>query len=113
MAVAIDGEIVNDPLLEPLSPNSGDSFLAADRWGIAVSAYEAISVEPLNPVIGAEISGVDLSKPLANEMWKRIHEAWLAHAVVFFRDQHMSLEQHKTFGRRFGELHIHPASPPP
>ncbi len=78
-----------------------------------MSAYEAISVEPLNPVIGALISGVDLSKPLANEMWKRIHEAWLAHAVVFFRDQHMSLEQHKTFGRRFGELHIHPASPPP
>ncbi len=78
-----------------------------------MSEKEPISVEPLNPVIGAEISGVDLSKPLTDETFKRIHEAWLAHVVVFFRDQHMNLEQHKAFGRRFGELHIHPASPPP
>ncbi len=31
-----------------------------------MSALEAISVEPLNPVIGAEISGVDLSSPFVN-----------------------------------------------
>ena len=78
-----------------------------------MSAQEAISVEPLNPVVGAEISGLDLSKSLADETFKRLHEAWLGHGVVFFRDQHLSLEQHKAFGRRFGELHIHPASPPP
>jgi taurine dioxygenase len=35
------------------------------------------------------------------------------HLVVFFRDQEMTPEQHKAFGRRFGELHIHPAAPAP
>jgi len=29
--------------------------------------------------------------------------------VIFFRNQHISPEQHLAFGRRFGELHIHPA----
>jgi taurine dioxygenase len=33
--------------------------------------------------------------------------------VIFFRDQNLSHEQHKALGRQFGELHIHPASPPP
>ena len=30
--------------------------------------------------------------------------------MIFFRDQNMTPEQHKDFGRRFGKLHIHPAS---
>ena len=31
--------------------------------------------------------------------------------AIFFRDQHITPEQHLDFGRRFGELHIHPAAP--
>jgi taurine dioxygenase len=31
--------------------------------------------------------------------------------VIFFRDQKLSVEQHKDFARRFGKLHMHPASP--
>ena len=37
----------------------------------------------------------------------------MKHSVVFFRDQALDVDQHKAFGRRFGELHIHPGSPPP
>jgi len=37
----------------------------------------------------------------------------MEHSVIFFRDQPLEVEQHKAFGRRFGELHIHPGSPPP
>jgi len=37
--------------------------------------YEAIDVKPLNPVIGAEISGVDISKPLGNQLYQEIHDA--------------------------------------
>jgi taurine dioxygenase len=33
--------------------------------------------------------------------------------VLFFRDQELTREQHLSFGRRFGELHIHPAAPSP
>ena len=76
-------------------------------------SYETISVEPLSPVIGAEISGVDLSRPLGNQMFAEIHDALMQHQVIFFRDQEMDWDQHKAFGRLFGELHIHPTAPAP
>src|SRR6185436_6142646 len=73
-------------------------------------AYQTIEVRKLNPVIGAEIGGVDLSKPLGNQQFQEIHDAWMENLVIFFRDQHLSVEQHIAFGRRFGPLHIHPAA---
>jgi len=72
---------------------------------------DELSIHPLNPVIGAEIHGVDLREPLAPEVHKQVHEAWLRHQVVFFRDQTLSLPEHIAFGRSFGELHIHPSVP--
>jgi len=74
-------------------------------------SHATIEVEPLNPQIGAEIRGVDLSRPLGNEAVQAIHEALLRHLVIFFRDQDIDLEQQKAFGRRFGKLHIHPTAP--
>jgi taurine dioxygenase len=74
-------------------------------------AYETIEVEPLSSTIGAEIRGVDLSRPLGNQTFQEIHEALLRHLVIFFRDQEIDLEQQKAFGRRFGKLHIHPTAP--
>ena len=75
--------------------------------------YETITVKPVTPIIGAEISGVDLRKPLGNQQFQEVHDALMAHQVIFFRDQELTLEQHKAFGRLFGELHIHPNSPGP
>jgi len=75
--------------------------------------YETIQVDPMTPVIGAEISGVDISKPLGNRTYQEIHDALMTHQVVFFRDQDMTLDEHKDFGRHFGELHIHPTEPAP
>ncbi len=72
-----------------------------------------IEIRSLTPVIGAEIHGVDLRLPLGNHTFQRIHDALMTHQVIFFRDQDISTEQHKTFGRLFGELHIHPAAPSP
>ncbi len=37
----------------------------------------------------------------------------MEHQAIFFRDQVMDWEQHKAFGKLFGELHIHPAAPGP
>ena len=73
--------------------------------------YETIDVRKLTPAIGAEISGVDLGNPLSNRQASELHDALMAHQVIFFRDQHMSVEQHKAFGRLFGDLHLHPAAP--
>ena len=75
--------------------------------------YETITVTPISPVIGAEISGIDLRQPLGNQAFAEIHRALLEHLVIFFRDQDIDWEQHKAFGRRFGALHIHPTAPAP
>ncbi len=69
-----------------------------------------IDIRKLTPAIGAEVSGVDLSKPLSNSTVSALHDALMAHQVLFFRDQDLSIEQHKAFGRLFGELLVHPAA---
>src|SRR5689334_6057882 len=73
--------------------------------------YQTIEVKKLTPNIGAEIAGVDLSRPLGNQQFQEVHDALMENLVIFFRDQDMSIDQHKAFGRLFGELAIHPASP--
>jgi taurine dioxygenase len=70
--------------------------------------YRAIGVEPLTPIVGAEITGVDLSRPLSDEQIGEIRAAFAAHHVVWFRDQVLGVEDHKRFARLFGRLHIHP-----
>jgi taurine dioxygenase len=71
-------------------------------------AYKTIRVKALSPMIGAEIEGVDLSKPLSNAQFDDIHSAFLRHHVIFFRGQTLTPEQHIAFGRKFGTLNIHP-----
>jgi taurine dioxygenase len=73
--------------------------------------FETITVDKLTPIIGAEIGGIDLSKPLGNHAIDEVHRALAENLVIFFRDQHLSQEQHLAFGRLFGDLHIHPAAP--
>jgi taurine dioxygenase len=69
-----------------------------------------ITIRKVTPAIGAEISGIDLGKPLGNSDASALHDALMAHQVIFFRDQQMNVEQHKAFGRLFGELLVHPAA---
>src|SRR5579872_5777314 len=74
------------------------------------SPYESITVDKLTPIIGGEIGGVDLRTP-TNRQMDEIHRALAENLVIFFRDQHLSAEEHLDFGRKFGELHVHPAAP--
>src|SRR5207245_3970833 len=74
-------------------------------------AYQTIEVHNATPHIGAEIRGVDLSNPLGNQQFQEVHDALMDRLVIFFRDQKLGIEQHKDFARRFGKLHMHPASP--
>lgn len=70
--------------------------------------YDSIVVRPLTPVIGAEIEGIDLSRELSNLQFAEVRRAFLENHVLVFRDQEISAEDHKNFGRRFGKLHVHP-----
>ncbi len=72
-----------------------------------MASYRRISVSPLAGALGAEVSGVDLAQ-LDDETFAEIRAAFLEHQVIFFRDQDLTRDQHKAFGRRFGTLHVHP-----
>lgn len=69
-----------------------------------------LDIRPLNPVIGAEVHGVDLREELDDETVAAIRRVLLDHQVIFFRDQDLDRDRHISFGRRFGDLHIHPAA---
>jgi alpha-ketoglutarate-dependent taurine dioxygenase len=74
---------------------------------------EKPSVQPLTPVIGAEISGVDLAQ-VDNGKVAAIQAALLDHKVLFFRDQDLSQDDQIAFAKRLGELTGgHPTIPSP
>src|SRR5260370_26086440 len=64
---------------------------------------EPIEVVPLTLHIGAEIRGVDLSRPLPSEQLKEVRDAFLKWKVVFFRGQNLDHAQHVAMARQFGE----------
>lgn len=57
--------------------------------------------------VGAEIVGLDISRPIGSADFARIHRAHLEHHVLVFRDQRVSPQAHVDFSRRFGPLEIH------
>ncbi|AJK49729.1 TauD/TfdA dioxygenase family protein [Burkholderia plantarii] len=69
----------------------------------------SLDVLPLSAHIGAEIRGVDLTRPLDAEQVAAIRGALLKWRVVFFREQFLTHEQHIAFSAQFGELTVgHP-----
>lgn len=64
-------------------------------------------VNPLSPVMGAEIRGIDLSGSLAEGSLAKIREAFKRYMLIVFRDQRIDEAQQVAFSRRFGELQIH------
>jgi len=68
---------------------------------------QTFEIRPFSGAVGAEITGLDLAKPVNAEDFLRIHRAHLDHHVLVFRDQRISPEQQISFSRRFGELQIH------
>jgi taurine dioxygenase len=72
---------------------------------------EGLSLAPLTPTIGAEVSGLDLAAPLPPAAKATLRQALLDWKVLFFRDQDITTEQHLAFARNFGELEAHPFAP--
>jgi taurine dioxygenase len=67
-------------------------------------AQLGIEVVPLSPALGAEIRGVDASRPLSDAEFQRILDAWHQHLVILLRGQQLDEEQQVRFAERFGEL---------
>jgi len=70
-------------------------------------AADDIEIVPMDAVIGAEVRGVDLAKPLDAQTFSKIEAAYDRHTVLVFRNQRLTPEQHIAFGRNFGPLEIH------
>jgi taurine dioxygenase len=66
-----------------------------------------IEVRPIAGALGAELHGVDLAH-MSDEDFADVHEAFLAHQVVFFRDQTLTPVEQIGVAKRFGEIHLHP-----
>ena len=64
----------------------------------------ALTVRKIAPALGAEVSGVDISRPIDDQTFGEINRAFLEHCVLVFHDQPLTREQQVAFGRRFGEL---------
>ena len=63
-----------------------------------------ITITKLTGHIGAEISGVDLGKPLTPAVEVAVYQALIDHCVIFFRDQDIDPAHHLAFARGFGEI---------
>ncbi len=68
----------------------------------------SLSIRKISGTLGAELSGVDLSANLSDEVIAQIRAALVEHQVIFFRDQTLTPAQQVDFGKRFGPLNIHP-----
>ncbi|MFD8864540.1 TauD/TfdA dioxygenase family protein [Streptomyces sp. NPDC059590] len=73
--------------------------------------YRTIEVAPITPVIGAEVSGLDLAQELTEEQLAEVRRAFLDHHVLVFRRQDIGVDDHKRFAGHFGDPR--PVNPPP
>jgi len=70
-----------------------------------------IVVVPNQPSIGAEITGLDLARPLSDDDFNFVYQALLTYKVIYFRDQNITTDQHIEFAKKFGEPEINPFRP--
>jgi taurine dioxygenase len=75
------------------------------------AVYENINITPVTRVIGVEVNGVDMTKPIPEAQVEDLTQALANHNVLFFRDQpELTATQQIDFARNFGPLHLHPAA---
>ena len=72
-----------------------------------VQVAQDFEVRALPAAVGAEVLGLDLSRPISVTDFTRLHQAHLQHHVLVFRDQRITPQQQIDFSRRFGPLQIH------
>jgi taurine dioxygenase len=76
-----------------------------------VTERAGVTVTRVGVNLGAEITGIDLRRPLSDEQFEAIDTALIENELIIFRNQDISSDNLMDFGRRFGELTVHPFSP--
>ncbi|MFF9479949.1 TauD/TfdA dioxygenase family protein [Streptomyces sp. NPDC014733] len=70
--------------------------------------YDLFEVHPLGRTLGAEIHGLDLSRPLGPALHAELNRALLEWKVLFFREQHLTTAAQRAFAAHWGELETNP-----
>ncbi|MGH2373923.1 MAG: TauD/TfdA dioxygenase family protein [bacterium] len=65
--------------------------------------YRHIEVRPIAGALGAEIHGVEVTRPLEGEVVAEIRQAFLDHLVIFLRNQKLAPQEQLAFAQRFGQ----------
>jgi alpha-ketoglutarate-dependent taurine dioxygenase len=78
-------------------------MVSALQQAASAATPNTIEVIPLTLHIGAEIRGVDLTRPLPEPQLTEVRNAFLKWKVIFFRNQHLDHAQHVAMARQFGE----------
>jgi taurine dioxygenase len=74
------------------------------------NALPSLSIRRLGVFLGAEVTGVELHRPLEARTVEALKQAHAEHGVLVFPNQAITSEDLKRFGRYFGELTVHPFS---
>src|SRR6218665_2375591 len=74
---------------------------------LAPRVQPALDIRPLDAPLGAEVFGLDLSRPLPDDDFRRLQRAHLDPHVRVFRELDITRAQQIAFSRRFGPLQIH------
>lgn len=83
------------------------SAATAAPTAVAQGAPQDFSIRAFDGPLGAEITGLDLHRPVSDQDIASIRATLVKHGVVVFRDQRITPEQHVAFSRRFGPLQVH------
>ena len=76
---------------------------------LADTSISSITTRALSGAIGIEVTGVNLSQPLDDEVFSRLHEIFLASdGVVVFPDQHITPKAQSDFSSRWGQPVVNP-----
>lgn len=79
----------------------------APRSTSSIQGGDSFSVRPASRALGAEVIGLDLSRPVDDACITALRKALADHCLLLFRGQKLAPEQHIAFSRRFGELEHH------
>ncbi|MNJ94408.1 Alpha-ketoglutarate-dependent taurine dioxygenase [compost metagenome] len=74
---------------------------------VAKPSSASFKIQLFDAPLGAELIGLDLTRPLGDADFSRVHQAHLDHHLLVFRDQQITPAQQIDFSRRFGALQIH------
>ena len=75
-------------------------------------SFDRISISPLTPALGAEVSGVDLAQPIDDATAEEIRRAFADYLVLFFRGQDIAPADQVAFAGLFGPVGTYPFAEP-